>query len=80
MAPGAGPYGAAMATRSKGTATWAELNSKHPQAGRSEIRKWLAVAELAWELDVDRVQCLPGYRSDALTGSGLCFAGCWVFL
>lgn len=61
------------AIRNKDTATLAGLNPKQLQAGSSEIRNWLVVAEIARELEVEWVQCLPGYRSDALTGTGLCF-------
>ncbi len=60
--------------RAKDTALLAGLNPKHLQAGSSEIRNWLVVGEMARELEVDWVQYLPGYRSDALTGTGLCFA------
>ncbi len=59
--------------RSKDTTTLAGLNPKQLQAGSSEIRNWLVVAEVARELDVAWVQYLPGYRSEALTGTGLCF-------
>lgn len=62
------------AIRNKDTATLAGLDPKHLQAGSSEIRNWLVVGEMARELDVEWVQYLPGYRSDALTGTGLCFA------
>ena len=61
------------AIRNKGTATLAGLDPKHLQAGSSEIRNWLVVAEMARALDVEWVEYLPGYRSDALTGTGLCF-------
>lgn len=58
----------------KDAASLAGLNPQQLHAGRSEIRNWLVVGEMARELDVEWVQCLPGYRSDALTGTGLCFA------
>ena len=67
------------AIRNKDTANLAGINPKHLQAGSSEIRNWLVVAEMARELDVEWVQYLPGYRSDALTGTGLCFAA-WEVL
>jgi hypothetical protein len=67
------------AIRAKDTATLAGLNPKHLQAGSSEIRNWLVTAEMARDLDVEWVQYLPGYRSDALTGTGLCFAA-WEVL
>ncbi|GLR66972.1 hypothetical protein GCM10010909_16520 [Acidocella aquatica] len=53
------------------------LSSIHPkllQAGSSEIRNWLVVAEAAKELDMEWVSYVPGYRTPALTGTGLCFA------
>ena len=67
------------AIRNKDATTLAGLNPKQLQAGSSEIRNWLVVAEMARELDVAWVQYLPGYRSDALTGTGLCFAA-WEVL
>jgi hypothetical protein len=62
------------AIRTKDSAALAALDPKQLQAGSSEIRNWLVVGEMARELDVEWVQYLPGYRSDALTGTGLCFA------
>jgi 3-O-methylgallate 3,4-dioxygenase len=59
--------------RNKDSATLAALDPKRLQAGSSEIRNWLVVAEMARTLDVDWVEYLPGYRSEALTGTGLCF-------
>ena len=44
------------------------------QAGSSEIRNWMVVAEMARELDVEWVEYIPGYRSEALTGTGFGFA------
>lgn len=62
------------AIRNKDSATLAALDPKQLQAGSSEIRNWLVTAELARDLDLAWVDYLPGYRSDALTGTGLCFA------
>ena len=62
------------AIRAKDAASLAGLNPKQLQAGSSEIRNLLVVGEMARKLDVAWVQYLPGYRSDALTGTGLCFA------
>ncbi len=62
------------AIRNKDSATLAALDPKHLQAGSSEIRNWLVVGEMARELDVEWLDYIPGYRSAALTGTGLCFA------
>jgi 3-O-methylgallate 3,4-dioxygenase len=43
-------------------------------SGSSEIRNWIAVAAVAQHLDLDWISYVPGYRSHALTGVGLCFA------
>ena len=53
------------------------LGSLRPEelmAGSSEIRNWLVVAEAARDLDVRWLEYIPGYRTPALTGTGLCFA------
>ena len=50
------------------------ISPKLLQAGSSEIRNWLVVAEAANQLDVEWVSYIPGYRTPALTGTGLCFA------
>ena len=62
------------ALRSKDSAALAALDPKRLQAGSSEIRNWIVVAELARQLDLDWVEYIPAYRSPALTGTGLCFA------
>lgn len=62
------------AIRSKDSAALAALDPKLLQAGSSEIRNWLVVGELARDLDLDWVEYLPGYRTPALTGTGLAFA------
>ena len=43
-------------------------------SGSSEIRNWIVVAAIATDLDLDWISYVPGYRSRALTGVGLCFA------
>jgi 3-O-methylgallate 3,4-dioxygenase len=43
-------------------------------SGSSEIRNWIAVAAAAKDLSLDWISYVPGYRSRALTGVGLCFA------
>jgi hypothetical protein len=42
--------------------------------GSSEIRNWIAVAAAASDLVLDWISYVPGYRSQAMTGVGLCFA------
>jgi hypothetical protein len=43
-------------------------------SGSSEIRNWICLAGAVGELDLDWVSYSPGYRTPALTGTGLCFA------
>jgi 3-O-methylgallate 3,4-dioxygenase len=47
----------------------AQLNS-----GSSEIRNWICAAGALEHLDLSWVQYYPGYRTQAGTGTGLCFA------
>jgi hypothetical protein len=44
------------------------------QAGSSEIRNWICMAGAVGSLDLDWIGYTPGYRTPALTGTGLCFA------
>jgi len=67
-------HGIIEAIRRKDTAWLAALDPKQLQAGSSEIRNWLIAVEAVKELDLEWVQYVPGYRSPALTGTGLCFA------
>jgi 3-O-methylgallate 3,4-dioxygenase len=62
------------AIRTKDSAAMAAFDPKLLQAGSSEIRNWLVVGELARDLDLDWIEYIPGYRSSALTGTGLAFA------
>jgi hypothetical protein len=62
------------AIRRKDTAWLASLDPKQLQAGSSEIRNWLIAVEAVKDLDLEWVTYVPGYRSPALTGTGLCFA------
>jgi len=62
------------AIRRKDSAWLAALDPKQLQAGSSEIRNWLIASEAVKDLDLDWVRYVPGYRSPALTGTGLCFA------
>ena len=62
------------ALRNKDSAALASLDPQQLQAGSSEIRNWLVVGEMARDLDLEWVEYIPGYRSAALTGTGLAFA------
>lgn len=62
------------AVRHKDMDTLAGLDPLQLQAGSSEIRNWLVVGSLARDLDLDWVSYIPGYRTPALTGTGLAFA------
>ena len=44
------------------------------QSGSSEIRNWICMAGAVGSLGVDWIEYVPGYRTPALTGTGLCFA------
>jgi 3-O-methylgallate 3,4-dioxygenase len=43
-------------------------------SGSSEIRNWIAMAGAAEHLPMAWSEYIPGYRSPAGTGTGLCFA------
>ncbi len=62
-----------QALRDKDTDSLAALDPKQLQAGSSEIRNWLVVGAMASDLDIDWECYIPGYRSPALTGTGLAF-------
>lgn len=62
------------AIREKDSKTLASLDPNQLQAGSSEIRNWLVVGEMVQDLDMEWLAYIPGYRSDALTGTGLAFA------
>jgi Catalytic LigB subunit of aromatic ring-opening dioxygenase len=62
------------AIRRKDLAALAALDPKQLQAGSSEIRNWIVVGAMARDLDLGDVDYIPGYRSPALTGTGLAFA------
>lgn len=62
------------AIRRKDSATLASLDPKLLQAGSSEIRNWLVMGEMARELDMQWLEYIPGYRTPAMTGTGLAFA------
>lgn len=62
------------AIRRKDLDALAALDPLQLQAGSSEIRNWIVVGALAAGLDLGQVDYIPGYRSPALTGTGLAFA------
>jgi 3-O-methylgallate 3,4-dioxygenase len=64
------------AIRRKDSNALAALDPRQLQAGSSEIRNWIVVAEAARELDLDLagIDYIAAYRSPALTGTGLAFA------
>lgn len=62
------------AIRRKDGAALAALDPRRLQAGSSEIRNWLVVGEMARDLDLEWLEYIPGYRTPALTGTGLAFA------
>jgi 3-O-methylgallate 3,4-dioxygenase len=62
------------ALRQKDHATLKALPPKRLLSGSSEIRNWIAVAAAVTDLKLNWISYVPGYRSRALTGVGLCFA------
>ena len=62
------------AIRARDSSALAALDPRRLQAGSSEIRNWIVVGEMARELDLDWLEYIPGYRTPALTGTGLAFA------
>ena len=54
----------------------AALPPRKLQAGSSEIRNWMVTAAAAKPLTLSWTAYVPGYRTPALTGTGLGFA-CW---
>ncbi|MFN3890119.1 MAG: extradiol ring-cleavage dioxygenase [Beijerinckiaceae bacterium] len=62
------------ALRRKDLAWLEAMDVKRLQAGSSEIRNWLVLAGACQKLDLTWVSYTPGYRTEALTGTGLGFA------
>ncbi|MBX9757645.1 MAG: extradiol ring-cleavage dioxygenase [Beijerinckiaceae bacterium] len=62
------------ALKAKDIGTLASLDVRRLQAGSSEIRNWLVLAGACERLDLDWLSYTPGYRTEALTGTGLGFA------
>ena len=62
------------AIQRKDSEALAAFDPRRLQAGSSEIRNWLVVGEMARDLELDWIEYIPGYRTPALTGTGLAFA------
>lgn len=62
------------AIKAKDFAALAALPKRLLNTGSSEIRNWMTVAAAVPDMSVDWLTYVPGYRSRALTGVGLCFA------
>jgi 3-O-methylgallate 3,4-dioxygenase len=62
------------ALRRKDLGFLAGLDPRKLKSGSSEIRNWLVVAGAATDLEMTWHSYTPGYRTPALTGTGLCFA------
>jgi hypothetical protein len=54
--------------------TLAGLALEKLNSGNAEIRNWICAAGALRSLRVDRIDYIPGYRTRAGTGTGLCFA------
>ena len=62
------------ALRRKDTAFFRNAPLSKLQSGSSEIRNWICLAGAAAALDLAWSSYVPGYRTPALTGTGLAFA------
>ena len=62
------------ALKRKDLAALGNLDVKRLQSGSSEIRNWIVLGAAAHDLDMQWVSYTPGYRTPALTGTGLAFA------
>ena len=62
------------AIRNKDREALANLDPRRLQSGSSEIRNWIVLAGACPDFDLDWVSYTPGYRTEALTGTGLAFA------
>jgi 3-O-methylgallate 3,4-dioxygenase len=56
------------------TAALAKIPTYKLQSGSSEILNWICVAGAVDALKLSWIKYIPGYRTPALTGTGLCFA------
>ena len=52
----------------------ASLPRQQLQSGNSEIRNWITMAAAVQHLALDSMVYVPGYRTPAGTGTGMCFA------
>ena len=55
-------------------ATLATLPVDRLNSGSGEIRNWICAAGALRSLRIERIDYIPGYRTRAGTGTGLCFA------
>jgi len=62
------------AIQSGDTGAMAEIPGYKLQSGTSEIRNWICVAGAVNAIPLSWVEYIPGYRTPAMTGTGLCFA------
>lgn len=62
------------ALREKDAAALMGLPRHKLNSGSSEIRNWICVAGALEHLALDWVEYVPGYRTPAGTGTGMCFA------
>jgi hypothetical protein len=67
-------HGIIAALKHKDVDWLAALPPARLKAGSSEIRSWILTAAAAEHLDLKWIDYLPGYRTPALTGTGLAFA------
>jgi hypothetical protein len=62
------------AVRSKDKAALAAVDLRRIQSGSSEIRNWIVLGGAIAGLDPGWLSYTPGFRTPALTGTGLTFA------
>jgi 3-O-methylgallate 3,4-dioxygenase len=62
------------ALRRKDTAFFRNAPLTKLMSGSSEMRNWICMAGTLGGLDMQWVSYVPGYRTPALSGTGLCFA------
>jgi 3-O-methylgallate 3,4-dioxygenase len=62
------------ALKAKDLATLSAIRPERLRSGSSEILNWLVIAGAGGDLALRWMTYAPGYRTPALTGTGLCFA------
>lgn len=62
------------ALRERDAAALAALPRAQLNSGSSEIRNWICMAGAVEHLTLQQIEYIPGYRTPAGTGTGLCFA------